>query len=257
MSLLDEIDGDLQRAPRNRVLYVEGATDPVVLFALLGVSVPADSVHEGVFVRELRGSQNVRSRVELAHSAGRNQVFGMVDGDGRDLEVVEAEFGGPGPTFSWPAYSIESVLVAAGWPSAWGEEPDWRGVLSLYGTVAARNRLVRDLEPDVRPLVGLVSAGRPGWPKDHAEARATLAEAQRALGARDLGAEFDALAARFVALSVGAAHAWLDGKWLIHHVATTTGRSREAVRREWARSIAERGGDARVRAWCARVAGTG
>lgn len=49
--LLNEIDADLRRATRQRVLYLEGKTDVEPFFALLGVTRPRSDEHQGVLVR--------------------------------------------------------------------------------------------------------------------------------------------------------------------------------------------------------------
>jgi hypothetical protein len=59
--LLREIKQDLQASSGRGVVYLEGATDPAIFFALLGVDAPLavdrdTFAHEGVLVRGLPGT---------------------------------------------------------------------------------------------------------------------------------------------------------------------------------------------------------
>lgn len=56
-----------------RVIYLEGKSDPEIFFALLGVSPPADGVHQRTLVRgfsgdSASGNETVRRHVAIAES---------------------------------------------------------------------------------------------------------------------------------------------------------------------------------------------
>ena len=88
---VSRIQSDLQKA--KIVIYLEGETDPSVLFALLGVAHPTGDIYQDAYVvgLGLGGSGGTAVR-ELSRVAGENHlggqlagggVFGVVDGDGR------------------------------------------------------------------------------------------------------------------------------------------------------------------------------
>ncbi len=117
--VLHELTVDLQRAPRRRVLYLEGKTDLPIFFGLLGVTMPRDGVYQGVLVREVDGSTKVRSCVKIAAQKGRpfSGIHGIVDGDGATFAELSKSFLAPGSHLhQWPAYCIENMLVKTGWP---------------------------------------------------------------------------------------------------------------------------------------------
>jgi hypothetical protein len=238
VSLEREIDEDLQRSLGGGVLYVEGQTDLAAFFALLGRPAPADDVVDRVLVKQVRGSRGVQDRVEVADRTGRKRVFGIIDGDGRDRAHLDAVFTGPGPLFAWRAYAIENLVVRAGWPPAWGDPPDWSDVIRRHSAVVAGRRLAHELQHTLRDLTKLGRAGSDGWPHGRDHVRAAILAVQRTLAGRDLGAEFDALVTRFEAMTEDEAHCWLDGKWLIHHVAAERRRRHDEVRQEWLSHVA-------------------
>ena len=65
-ALLRELKADLQRAPAQVVIYLEGKTDLPVLFGMLGVAAPRDDVHQGVLVRGLKDQSSGSSAVRAA-----------------------------------------------------------------------------------------------------------------------------------------------------------------------------------------------
>src|SRR5205814_634541 len=94
-------------------------------------------------LREGAGGAAVRQRVELAAAKGYQGIFGLIDGDGRDLAESARTFDPPhpGPLFMWKAYCIENLLAKTGWPAAWGSAPDWPSVLLEFSAYVALNRL--------------------------------------------------------------------------------------------------------------------
>src|SRR5256885_507403 len=99
VALAQEIRADLQRAPAQIVIYLEGKTDVDPFFALLGRATPEDGVHQGVFVKGLRdrggGGSAVRARVNVAIQFPFPGVFGIVDGDGLPLATLSQTFDHP------------------------------------------------------------------------------------------------------------------------------------------------------------------
>jgi hypothetical protein len=98
--ILSELQTDLQRG--RFVFYLEGRTDPAMLFALLGVAAPVSGIYQDVYVRGLdkaSGGSAVRVRVDVAHDQGlalkasAGGIGGIVDGDGRELARLAAERG--------------------------------------------------------------------------------------------------------------------------------------------------------------------
>jgi hypothetical protein len=259
--LLREIDRDLQTAPANRVLYLEGTTDVGVFFALLGVDRPLGDLHDGVAVRGLpdgrgSGSTAVEARVNVARDNGRPHVYGVVDGDGRDLEELDPLFSGPGPLFAWRTYDIENLLVRAGWPPHFPPCPDWPAVMRSYSGLVAVNRLGRSFREALKDS-GLLRFLRPsgdGRPWDRRSVRGALerhAEILRADHVTEFEQEADAFEA-MVDADLDAAHARLDGKWLVkHHVGGTLKIPK--YREEWIAHVAASGGLPEVRALWDRV----
>ena len=106
-ALAGEIQEYLRRAPRG-VVYLEGKTDPAIFFALLGVApAPNDSIHQGVLVQGLHankgsGSSAVIQRIEFAAARPNyGAIFGLLDGDGIDADILAKRFDTPfpGPLF--------------------------------------------------------------------------------------------------------------------------------------------------------------
>ena len=160
---LNRIQADLQRAAT--VIYVEGKADPDIFFPLLGLVRPTADIHQNVYVAGLGGASGSAEVTALARVAGDNGeagelggggIFGMIDGDGRDLPELTAEFDPPfpGPVFSWKTYCIENLLAKAAWPSAWGTPPNWSAVLEEYTPYAALNRVHRSLHLASKPRRG-------------------------------------------------------------------------------------------------------
>jgi hypothetical protein len=148
---LDSIEADLYRAPT--VIYLEGKTDVDLLLPLAGVARPSSGIHKQVSIVGLNGGNEVRAHLQVAEKSGRGGrlgrggVFGIIDGDGRELKELKTSFLPPhqGSLFSWPTYCIENLLSIA-WPQPWGAEPDWAAVLGCYIPYAARNRVVNQLQ---------------------------------------------------------------------------------------------------------------
>lgn len=266
-ALLAEMEGSLRLA--DFLLYLEGKTDVEVFWALLGAPAPPSGVHHKVLVRGLAdekkrgsGSTAVRSRVEAAakHSHLRGRVFGICDGDGAKLSELSTRFDAPypGPLFSWKTYCIENLLAQAAWPSAWGAAPDWSTALEPYAAYVALNQLQRSIQTNLSDL-RLAKLTNPK------EAEALLTADQiaqtlqtgrdRLLGL-DVSTEFQTNLTTFQGLlqtNLCAAHALLNGKWLLNHFALSKqlGRNPEGCRTQWAEAARDAGGHPEVRAlWC-------
>lgn len=265
--IIDELEANQQRAPK--VLYLEGKTDLEVFWALLGISAPPLDVHQGVLVREpgsaqRQGSGNnaVRLRVEVAakHAKYQRRVFGICDGDGVELAELSKSFDAPysGPLFSWKTYCIENLLAQAAWPSAWGAAPDWSTALEPYAAYVALNQLQRSIQADLTDL-GLARLTNPtgAQPLQTADQIAqTLQTGRDRLLGLDVSAEFQTRLEHFQGLlqtDLAAAHALLNGKWLLNHFALSKqlGRNPEGCRTQWAEAARDAGGHPEVRAlWC-------
>lgn len=276
--LLKEIDADLRRAPGQRVVYLEGKTDVEVFFALLGVAMPRGAqssvggLYQGVLVRGLdgegklgrapgSGSGAVRQRVELAAQHGREHVYGVLDGDGRTLDVITAEFGAPqrGPLFMWEGYCIENLLAQVTWPAQWGEEPAWSDVLRGYAAYVALNRLHADLRVRLRTLrLHKFQNPRADSPLLASEEVQQALEADRHLIAdADVAAMF-AAEVEFYLREIGAGeargHMLLNGKWLLQHLAVARAEmALEPCREVWSEAVRACGGSPRVREWWQRL----
>ena len=255
--LLSEIEADLQKA--RFVVYLEGKTDPDMFFALLGIHRPAGDIHQDVYVRGLSGrgsggsAVSARVRVAASHGYGlvpqAGGVLGVIDGDGRELPRLAAEFDAPhdGPWFSWKGYCLENLLARAAWPTGWGTCPDWKGVLSEYRPYAAPNRVHVELRTALETL-GLAKFTHPqqGHPLlTNREIKAALDKDRHLIAGRDVGATFDTESKKvggFIAASVEAGHAMVNGKWLVRHYAPkATGKPEDRCRSEWCEAV--RAGD--------------
>ena len=224
--MLREINADLQKAPAQSVIYLEGKTDLPIFFGLLGISAPRDGIHRGVLVRGLKDSSSgggaVRARVDVAARKGYRGIFGVTDGDGERLATLEAAFFAPfsGPAFRWPAYCIENLLVKTGWPPAWGTAPDWTAVLLEHLPYVALNRLHREI---FRSLVTL-RLERFRYPtleeplETTRDVSAALARDKHLVASYDVEARFaDEIASASAAIrsSVDEGHGLVNGKWLV------------------------------------------
>ncbi|MBI2568441.1 MAG: hypothetical protein HYV63_15580 [Candidatus Schekmanbacteria bacterium] len=269
---LKSIRADLQLAPT--VLYLEGKTDPPVFFALLGRECPKSSIHNDVYVVGLKtqgsGGQEVRARLErarregLSGTLGQGGVFGVVDGDGRDLATLAAELDPPypGPLFSWKAYCIENLLARAAWPAAWGTVPSWPNVLGAYVPYAALNRLHVELRRALETL-GLEKFRNPqtGQPLESATGfKTALAKDKGVLAGRDVEAMFDREVSALLGAirrSVDEGHALINGKWLVrHHAAAATNQSEDKCREEWCEAVRLAGGIVEARDLWQRITGS-
>ena len=255
------------------MLYLEGKTDPAIFFAALGIEQPRSDIHQDTYVVGLGGKASGASAVEalvrvaqehgLAGAPGAGRIFGIIDGDSRGLSELSAEFQAPfaGPLFSWPTYCIENLLARAAWPTAWGEPPDWRVVLTSYVPYAALNRVHREMQ-QVRETLGLHKFRSPeqGRPLETVETvEAALAQDQHLIANRNVSVDFQS-AVSFVQgeidTSIEHGHAQINGKWLCRHYARTkTGKSEELCVREWADAVRAAGGLSEVRDWWQRITG--
>lgn len=266
--LLQEMNGDLQKAPANKVIYLEGKTDTPIFFALLGVPEPRDFLHQGVYMRALKdksgmGGSSVRLRVELAKKSGYRGIFGVIDGDGEPLIQLSPSFDAPhgGPLFMWKGYAIENLLVKTGWPTAWGTAPDWEQTLLDHAPYVALNSVYRELQDKLKTL-RLSKYNRPAL----SEPLLTVEDVTQALKAdRDLIHGYD-VAARFVAeverfkkivhTSLDEGHTLVDGKWLINVFAPNRCKLKpETCRQEWIAHATAAGGLAEVRDFWQRITG--
>lgn len=267
--LLGAIEADIQKAPDGVVLYLEGKTDPEVLFALLGRPSPTGGLAGGAYVVGLPhrggGGSMVEARVQVAREAGIGGVYGVVDGDGRSLDALAARFDAPfaGPLFSWKGYCIENLLAQAAWPTAWGPAPDWALVLDAYVPYAALNRVHREVRGMLERL-GLHRFRRPETGsalETDATVKAALGEEKGAIAGFDAEAAFDRAAQvirQDVGRSIEAGHTHVDGKWLVRDFAVRrVGASAEACRRAWVEAVRDAGGLPAVRAWWDRVVDAG
>lgn len=266
---LQGIEADLQLSTRRAVVYLEGKSDVDIFFALLGRDTPPDSLADGVYVRGLSaraqagsGRAQVEQRVSMGSERGY-RVFGFIDGDGRPLAELSAQFDEPhhGPLLCWKAYCIENLLARAGWPRSWGAAPDWARVFDDYSAYVGINRLVRDIQDALQRAelhrYRSPETGKPLLTAD--DARAFIEAQQGALRHLDPAARFEEELARFRALvesDVEHGHAWFNGKWLVRHLAPQrTGRSPEQCRDEWLAHVRQQGGLAEVRECWQRIIG--
>jgi len=268
---LNQIETDLQRAPT--VLYLEGKTDPDVLFSLLGLERPRGDIHQDVYVKGLgRGASGGTAVTELIRVAkangrvgtsGRGGIFGILDGDGKDLTELAASFDSPflGPLFFWKSYCIENHLANSGWPSDWGPTPDWASALAEYTPYAALNQLQRRILDDLSTL-GLARFRNPQGGialETVASVRAALGQDKHLISDLDVEAEFEnraeAIQAK-IALSLADGHTQINGRWFCRHYApSVTGKSEDRCRQEWTASIREAGGLFEIRDWWQRFTG--
>lgn len=268
---LNRIQADLQRAPT--VIYLEGKTDESLLFALAGIARPSSGIHKQVYVVGLKtsgaGGNEIRALVDTAAQAslggklGQGGVFGIVDGDGRELSELMGHFTSPhpGPLFSWPAYCIENLLAIT-WPAAWGVAPDWSTVLSSYVPYAALNRIHVQLQSTLKTLqLDRFQNPASGQAlKTVHDVRNALTADQHLIAERNLEAMFDAEVARIsgaIAASLEEGHAFVNGKWLVSHHAKERqpGRVVDVLRDEWAKQVLTAGGHPAVRDLWTRIAG--
>lgn len=268
---LKRIRADLQRA--STVLYLEGVTDPLVLFALLGRARPKSDIYQDTWVVGLKshgsGGTEVRALVEvaekngLAGSPGGGGVFGIIDGDGRSLDVLAGEFDAPhvGPLFSWKGYCIENLLARAFWPAAWGVAPNWPAVLADYASYSALNRVHVQLRTALETL-GLARFTNPqlGQPLlADEDIKTALRKDKHLIEGRDVEAMFDAevtVVRAAVAASLDDGHAIVNGKWIMRHYArSVTDKSEEQCRDEWCEVVRTAGGLHEVRDLWHRITG--
>jgi len=269
--LLNEIEGDLRRAPK--VVYLEGKTDVEALFALLGVPGSRTGIHQGVLVRGLddegqrgrapgSGSEAVRRRVSLAAQTGRAHVYGVLDGDGRTLDGLTEEFGAPqaGPLFAWEGYCIENLLAMTAWPDEWGDAQEWAEVLRGYAAYVALNRLHAELRAHITTLrLHKFQNPQVGAPLEAiTEVQRALERDRHLIEGIDVAGRFAAEVAiymREIDASLARGHMLLNGKWLInHHAVKCSGLAPEQCRTVWCEAVRTSGGSAAVRAWWERVA---
>jgi hypothetical protein len=262
--LVKDIDGDLQLSPSQKIIYLEGKSDPPIFFALLGIREPLDRIHQGVFVRGLSGKSDVQRHVETARTQGHGYqgVFGVVDGDGALQDETSAAFDAPfaGPVFTWKSYSIEGLLLKAGWPPDWGDL-NWRDELAQYGPYVAINQLHAMLQKDLADL-GLANYSHP---KQHQTLRtaedveAILARAINSVLSEDMPRLFSEQLDLFqdqLARGLDETLAVLNGKWLTEHMAVAkTGKREKDCLSEWLSHVQGSGGLEEVRDLWKRITG--
>ncbi len=267
-ALLKDMEDDLRRAPK--VLYLEGKSDPPISFALLGVHQPGDSIHTSVYVKGLKtddkgsGNAAVIYRLELAQRNKIPSIFGIIDGDGKPAAELAATFDPPypGPLFTWKAYSIENLLVQTGWPDGWEIAPDWKAVFQLYSPYVALNRIHVELKAALSTLK-LTDYTRPDLAKPLLtveEVRARLEDDRDLVRGYDVAhcfqAEVDAFNAT-VQRSLDEAHALINGKWLINHIADDRRWRKSGDCRElWINHAISAGGHPEVRLLWQRITGS-
>jgi hypothetical protein len=266
--IVAEIEQYLQRSGGRGVVYLEGASDLGVFFALLGVVAPlsVDSerfVHEDIIVRGLpgktgSGTSAVQRRVAVAVARRYARVYGFVDGDGAPYDVLAREFDAPfrGPLFRWKGYSIENVLARTCWPGHWGREPDWARMFHRYAPYVAlkrvQTRILRDLDAVLFAARAQPQQGVPLLKSS--EVSRQLRARAHLLPKRDVLLAYRSEVAELRASTFDEQHARVNGKWLVEVLAPErTGRSKEQCRAEWIAEAAGRGGDQEVLSLWARV----
>lgn len=262
---LNRIQSDLQRA--SCVIYCEGKTDPDILFGLLGIAKPVNNVHSDAYVVGLSGgpsgSSEVQELLRVAFTNGYNSVYGVCDGDGRNLADLSSEFDPPylGPLFRWKGYCIENILAQAAWPSAWGCEPNWHEELLKYAPYSALNRIHVDLRLALGTL-GLAKFRNPqcGQPLEQASGiQAQLENDKSLIHGRDVAADFSSqltMVTDAINRSLDEGHALINGKWFFRHLAPClTNQSEDICRQAWIASAQQAGGAAEVRGWWQRITG--
>lgn len=262
--ILSKIQTDRQRSPSGKVLYLEGDTDIDVFFALLGQVPPVDRRYQDVLVCTFEkggGATSVRNHTTLARDNGYPGIFGVIDGDGRSLEELKSSFDPPfaGPLFTWKAFCIENLLAQTGWPPSFGGAVNWHEELLRYKAYVAINRVRLDLN-DALSRLGLARFVKPQGgqglksPEDFLEA---LGRYKTLLLGQDPEDAFRAQVALFEAAVSGdlrEAHALLNGKWLVEHMAPErTGKSPKICRREWIQHAIDVGGHSDAKSLWARV----
>lgn len=269
---LDKIQADLQRA--STVIYLEGKTDPEVLFALLGVAHPTGNIYQDVYVVGLgQGGSGGTAVQELSRVAGENSlggqfakggIFGVIDGDGRDLVALQGAFDPPysGPMFSWKAYCIENLLAKSGWSGTWGASPNWTDVLGQYAPYAALNRVHRALQTDLETL-GLHRFRNPqlGQLLETVNSINTALGQDKALIAnRDVQNEFNTEVTAVqtaIGTSLDEGHALINGKWFVrHYVPSVSNQNEQQCRQQWLDKVRGSGGLAEVRDWWKMITGS-
>jgi len=246
VELLRELRADLQNAPAQKVLYLEGKTDVPIFFALLGLTPPRDGLHQGVLVKGLKdksgqGSSAVRLRVDLAKKREIPQIYGLLDGDGRSLPDLSAHFDPPfaGPLFQWKAYCIENLLVRTGWPPTLGPDPDASSLLRELAPYAAINRLAVRIQSDLREL-GLLSYQKPILDKpsktipEFVEILEAGAQRFETLDLVQVFQDEHRTIAQTIQDSEHEAHTHINGKWLVDILAARHARRHpDECRKAW------------------------
>jgi len=267
--ILNDTVNDLQAAPAQCVIYLEGRTDVQVFFALLGVVTPVGNLHQGVLVRGLTqsggsGAAAVTRRIQVATTLRRPfRVFGLLDGDGKSLEDLAPRFDPPciGPLFAWKAYSIENLLQKTGWPRSWGARPDWHRELRAYAPYVGLNRIHRQFS-EILVRLGIARFTNPEAGRRlqrEADISRNLGAGQERLRRLDVQQIFRAEARAFrnaLDDTLDTANCLYNGKWLLSHLgASKTGKSTEACRADWAAHACSVGGLQEVKDWWTRTIG--
>lgn len=269
---LRRLQSDAREAPDGVVLYLEGKTDPPLLFGLLGLQVPRSdsgsryfldsSVIVGLSQSSGRGGVEALTRMAADMPQLRARVVGITDGDGRPWSELQPAFhtSQAAGLYAWPAWCIENMLTQAGWPPEWGPTPDWREILPEYAAYVALVQLFRAHQQDL----GATHLARHPHP-DHSQPLLTVGQVASELEqgwTRVRGHELAALlqeeATGFVATvqrDLAEAHTRINGKWLVKRIAVQRQIDEQTCALEWSAAIARAGGSPPVRAWWERVVG--
>lgn len=254
------------------MLYLEGKTDPPILFGLLGLQTPRSdsgsryfldsSVVVGLSQGSGRGGVEALVRLAADMPQLRARVVGLTDGDGRPPSVLEPAFNADQTAglYAWPAWCIENMLVLAGWPPEWGSAPDWSGILPEYAAYVALLELFRAHQEDL----GATHLARHPHP-DHSQPLLTVQQVASQLEqgwtrvrGHELSTRLQGEAERFVSLvqrDLVAAHGRINGKWLVKRIAVQRQVDEQTCALEWSAAVARAGGSAQVRAWWERIVG--
>lgn len=262
--ILAEMNNDVRTSPLGRVVYLEGDTDVEPFAALLGKPVGRPVLIDNVLVKGLStrqgsGGSQVRFRVSVAQKFGLPGVSGILDGDGISSAAGLASFEGTGPLFTWPAYCIENMLFRGGWPPGWG--PLDQAALAAYAPYVALNRLGARVRAHLTSLridrFQNPPAGEALLSVD--QARTQLTAGRELLLGLDVTREYDEEVAAFVTATrddIDEAHARLNGKWLLNHLAVSrAGRSIHQCRGLACEHVRSLGGAPIVKAFWSRLLG--
>jgi hypothetical protein len=271
---LRTINADILTAAAQRIIYLEGVSDPPMFFGLLGVGPTVVTpgslyVHKNTAVKGLakEGSGNtaVRRYVQVAQANNLGgKVFGVVDGDGEVLGTLATTFDPPhaGPVYTWKAYSVESFLPRTNWLAAWGGQPNWQVELQAYAPYVALNRMHVHLRSVLQtlslakfnnPIAGQAPLAAPA-------VQAALDQDKALITGYDIGVEFVKASGLYLgalASSLAEGLALLNGKWLLNHfLVQQFGNTPMHWTNQWINQATASGGLAEVRDLWERITGS-